>query len=308
MLAKLAVSRDNFGERVMKHILVIADPGEDEQPAFFKALQFAQKTRTSIHVAIVCYESLHHIMPIGAPDSEDIDLKNHILQHKEQWWQEFIHPHQSVCTITFKVVWEKYLHKWVRSYCETHTNDLIIKTGHRSERAFHMPSDWRLFREIHIPIYVISEEHFKPKPVVLACVDVLSKNPTKLELNQKVLTNAHWLAEQLQVALHACYAIKIPTLIRELEVIDIPAHIHKMEGLARQQAPSMLDSYGINLEKFHVCEGVPWGVLSNLGYTLKAECIVLGSMAHTGISGRLVGNTAEKVIHYTKTDLLVVNR
>jgi nucleotide-binding universal stress UspA family protein len=45
-----------------------------------------------------------------------------------------------------------------------------------------------------------------------------------------------------------------------------------------------------------------------LAYTLKAQCVVLGSMAHTGISDRLVGNTAEKVIHYTKTDLLVVSR
>jgi len=291
----------------MKDILVIADPGEDEQPAFFKALEFAQKNRGSIHVVIVCYESLHHILPIGAPDSEDIDLKNHILLHKEKWWQEFIHPHQSDCTITFEVVWEKYLHKWVRSHCETHPYDLIIKHGHRSESLFHMPSDWYLFREPHIPIYIISEEHFKPKPVVLACLDVLTHNQAKLALNQKILANAHWLAAQAQANLHACYAIKTPALIRELEVIDMSAHIHKMEDLARQQAPSILGSYGINLERFHISEGVPWGVLTNLAYTLKAQCVVLGSMTHTGISGRLVGSTAEKVIHYTKTDLLIVN-
>jgi len=292
----------------MKNILVIADQGEDEQPAFFKALEFAQQTRGSIHVAIVCYESLHHLLPIGAHDLENKNLKSHILQHKEKWWQEFIQPHQADITITYEVVWEKYLYKWVRSHCETHSYDLIIKHGHRSESAFHMPSDWHLFREPHIPIYVISEVHFKPNPLVLACVDVLTHNQAKLALNQKILADAQWLAEQTQSILHACYAIKTPRLIRELEVIDMPAHIHKMEDLARQQAPTMLDSYGINLEQFHIIEGVPWGVLTNLAYTLKAQCVVLGSMAHTGISGRLVGNTAEKVIHYTKTDLLEVNR
>jgi len=292
----------------MKHILVIADPGEDEQPAFFKALDFAKKSRGSIHVAIVCYESLHRLLPIGAHDLENNDLKSHILQSKEKWWREFVHLHQADITVTYEVAWEKHLHKWVRSHCETHPYDLIIKHGHRSESLFHMPSDWHLFRESHLPTYVISEEHFKPKPIVLACVDILTSNPPKLELNQKILTNSHWLAEQLQAELHVCYAIKIPTLIRELEVIDIPAHIHKLEGLARKQAPSMLDSYGINPEKFHICEGVPWGVLTNMAYTLKAQCVVLGSMAHTGISDRLIGNTAEKVIHYTKTDLLVVSQ
>jgi len=308
MLVKLTTYHDNLGYRKMKHILAIADPGEDEQPAFFKALEFAQQTRASIHVAIVCYESLHHLLPIGAHDLENNNLKSHVLQHKEKWWQEFIQLHQADITVTYEVVWEKYLHKWVRSHCETHPYDLIIKHGHRSESFFHMPADWHLFRENHTPIYVISEEHFKTKPVVLACVDVLTHNQVKLALNQKILANALWLAEQTQATLHACYVIKTPALVRELEVIDMSTHIHKMENLARQQVPTMLDSYGINLENFHISEGVPWGVLTNLAYTLKAQCVVLGSMAHTGISDRLVGNTAEKIIHYTKTDLLVVNR
>jgi len=308
MLVKLATYHDNLEYRKMKHILVISDPGEDEQPAFFKALEFAQKSRGAIHVAIVCYESLHHFLPIGAHDLENNNIKSHVLQNREKWWQEFIQLHQADITVTYEVVWEKYLHKWVRSHCETHPYDLIIKHGHRSESLFHMPSDWHLFRENHIPIYVINEEHFKPKPIVLACLDVLTHNQKKLALNQKILANALWLAEQTQATLHACYAIKTPALIRELEVIDMPAHIHKMEGLARQQVPTMLDSYGINLENFHISEGVPWGVLTNLAYALKAECVVLGSMAHAGISDRLVGSTAEKVIHYTKTDLLVVNQ
>lgn len=292
----------------MKNILVIADPGEGEQPAFFKALEFAQKNRGSIHVVIFCYESLHHILPLGKPDSEDNNLKSRILEHRQNWWQEFIHQHQTDSTITFEVVWEKYLHKWVRAHCEKHPYDLIVKTGHRSETLFHMPSDWHLFRECHTPIYVISEEHFKPKPVVLACVDVLTKNQPKLELNQRILENAHSLAEQVQATLHACYAIRISRIVRELELIDTTAHVHEMEDLARKQAPPMLERYGINMDNFHISEGVPWGVLTNFSYKLKAHCVVLGSMAHTGISDKLVGSTAEKVIHYTKTDLMVISR
>lgn len=293
----------------MKHILVIADLGEDEQPAFFKALEFTRKPRGSIHVAIVCYESLDHIRAHGTPyDPDNVNIKRRILQYKEKWWQDFIHQHQTDSAITHEVVWEKYLHKWITSHCEAHPYDLIIKTGHRSETAFHMPSDWHLFRESREPLYVIGEEHFKPKPVVLACLDVLTKNQPKLALNWKILANAHWLAEQTQATLHACYVIKISTLIRDLDFIDMPKYIHKTEDLVRQQAPPLLDKYGISLEKFHILQGTPWGALTNMAYKLKAQCVVLGSMAHTGISGRLIGNTAEKVIHYTKTDLLVVNR
>jgi len=167
VLVKLADTHDNFEYWKMKHILVIADPGEDEQPAFFKALEFTQQTQGAIHVAVVCYESLHHVLHIGAHDIENNNLKSHILQHKEKWWLEFIRLHQTNSTITFEVVWEKYLHKWARSHCEAHPYDLLIKHGHRSESLFHLPVDGHLFRENHIPVYVISEEHFKPKPVVL---------------------------------------------------------------------------------------------------------------------------------------------
>jgi len=74
-----------LGHRAMKHILVIADPGKGEQPAFSKAMEFAQKTRGSVHVVIICYESLHHVLLLGASDSENNNLKSRILQHKEKW-------------------------------------------------------------------------------------------------------------------------------------------------------------------------------------------------------------------------------
>jgi universal stress protein E len=76
---------------------------------------------------------------------------------------------------------------------------------------------------------------------------------------------------------------------------------------AREQAAALTKDYDIDDDHIHIREGVPWEVLTGLGDDLNVRCFVLGTMGRTGIAGKLIGNTAEKVIHHTKKDLLVIS-
>lgn len=291
----------------MKRILVIADQDEDKQLALLKAIELAQATGAAIHVAVLCYESLDFADIEGESTTDHYNPKAQIVQHKEQWWDSFVQQQQSDLEITHEVVWEKYLNKWVASHCAERPYDLIVKTGHRSESLFYTPSDWQLFRESTIPIYIVSPSGLKSQPIVLACVDALSKNKQKRELNKTILAASRKLADQTAATLHACYVIKIPTLVRDLELIDIAAHVRKVKALAVEEAAILLESYGVSPQHFHVEEGAPASVVATIANKTRAQCIVLGSMGRTGIAGKLIGNTAEKVIHYSKANLLVVN-
>ncbi len=69
----------------------------------------------------------------------------------------------------------------------------------------------------------------------------------------------------------------------------------------------LIENYAIPAECIHIEEGLPWGVIFNLTRKLRAQCLVVGSMGPKGIAGKLVGNTAEKIIRIANTDLLVVS-
>lgn len=294
----------------MKDILVIADPVNnsdgDEQTAYHKALELAVVSNANLHVAVFCYESVS----LSASDKDNsgaFSLESVLVEERELWWTDYIGKTQGDIQVSCEVIWEKYPHAWVIEHCKTRHYDLLVKTGHRSETAFYTPTDWQLFRKAPVPIYSVTQNHFKARKVVLAALDLMTLDEQKQRLNERLLEAAFQLSVQTASELHCCFAIKLPTLVRDLDLIDVPAHEHKIEKEARLKSQEWLDDYDINDADIHIEQGTPWRVVSSIAHRVKAHCVVIGSMGRTGVAGKLIGNTAEKVIQHAKTDLLVIN-
>lgn len=56
----------------------------------------------------------------------------------------------------------------------------------------------------------------------------------------------------------------------------------------------------------HILAGVPNKTISHIADEIKADLVIIGSMGRTGVKGLLNKNTAEKVLHHPRTDMLVV--
>jgi nucleotide-binding universal stress UspA family protein len=56
----------------------------------------------------------------------------------------------------------------------------------------------------------------------------------------------------------------------------------------------------------HVAQGAAWKVISSAARRLNADLIVMGSVGRRGVSGFLIGNTAERVLHTADSSLLVI--
>jgi universal stress protein E len=69
-----------------------------------------------------------------------------------------------------------------------------------------------------------------------------------------------------------------------------------------------LEKMGINhtAATLHVAQGVPHQVINSTARRLDAGLVVVGSVGRRGISGLLIGNTAEKVLHTSDRSVLVV--
>ena len=69
-----------------------------------------------------------------------------------------------------------------------------------------------------------------------------------------------------------------------------------------------LEALGIDhsTATLHVAQGVAHQVISSTARRINAGLIVMGSVGRSGISGLLIGNTAEKILHTSDRSLLVV--
>jgi universal stress protein E len=294
----------------MKDILVIADPvgkgKAEEQIAFFKALNLATLSNAGIHVVVFCYESMS-LSSAGGLEDDRFSLKASLVEDRELWWVDFIKDNQKSVSVSYEVIWEKYPHSWVVEHCRQRVYDLIVKTGHRSETPFYTPTDWQLFRKAPAPVYCVTATGYQAQKTVLVALDLMTASDEKQLLNRRLLETAFQLSVQTASQLHCCFAIRIPTLVRDMELIDVAAHTHKVENEARSKNEAWLDDYDIDKSFIHIEQGTPWRVVSSISAKIKAHCIVIGSAGRTGVAGQLIGNTAEKVIHNAKTDLLVIN-
>ena len=290
----------------MKKLLVIAEQQEGPQDALEKAVDLAKKTGAAIHVAVFCYEPMA-VLAVYQSDQDGVDLKVKLIRHKEEWWHQFILDNQYGVEISYEVIWEKNISEWIIKHSQMVHYDLILKTGHRSETTFHTPTDWQLFRDSSVPVYIVTKKRSKPKNNILVALDVLAKSAEKQRLNKKLIEHAFRLSIQAGVVLHCAYVIKIPTFLKDLELIDNENYIHKARNEVKTKLSALIQDYDLPSDCIHIKEGEPWGVLSTLAKKLHVQCVVVGSMGRKGLAGKLIGNTAEKIIHVVKTDLMVIS-
>lgn len=286
----------------MKKILVVADPVGKEQTALAKALELAKPTSANIHIVQFCYEPLN----FAEDDNEASEIKTMVVQRAEEEWELHLHSKEVNIDISSQVIWEKNMANWLTEHCQSQHYDLIVKSGNRTESFFHTPTDWQLFRESGVPVYCVSTAEHNTNKVILVALDVLSDNKKKLDLNQQLLEVASQLSVQTGAELRCCSGFELPQLVIDMNLIEVEERIASLTELVKEKARPLLEAYDIDPSKLLINEGEPWQFITQFGYQSDAQCIVIGSMGRKGILGKLIGNTAEKVIHHSKTDLLVV--
>lgn len=291
----------------MKNILVIADRDIDSTQALDKAINLVGENPAKIHVLAFCYASKAAMELLLEYTENGESMQSRIMQRYRDIWGERIAGCAAPVELSVEVVWEKYIHQWVREHCRRADYDAVIKTGHRSETPFYTPTDWHLFREIELPIYIGCPDPYPGRHSVMAAIDILSKNPVKQRLNQKVMRAARDLADMRGVELHCCYAVNIPPDLKDLELIDVRANIYRLEQRAREAAAPLLAEWGVPAERFHVEDGEPDHILFKYANKAMSFCIVMGTVGRSGVLANLMGNTCERLIHRMKTDMLVVS-
>lgn len=171
------------------------------------------------------------------------------------------------------------------------------------ERLFVGSTAKRLIRNCPSSVWIVKEEHAGLPKVVLAATDFS-------DVSRKAVAQGLRLAQQSGAAFH---------LLHVIDSADAPDDMIAMVpqgGSLRQEindeATKRLDEFVESFQTVstpvhrHLSWGTPWRELAGTAKNLAADLIVMGTVGHSGITGLLLGNTAEKVLDTCDCSILTV--
>ena len=279
-------------------LLVVIDPTTEVQIALVKALLIAKLGNCHIHAFLCVYEDFGK----RRDSASRRDMRHDIVAEAHEWLERELEP----CRIAgvpcdAHVVWnsrwvETVMHAVARIDC-----DLLIKSTFehgRAGRFFRKTSDFTLMRYCACPILFTSEAQEWRSDRIIACLDLESTDPQHMRLNHVVLRDARAFGEIVGMDLYVASAHGAPLVGDHLP-------IDSRETPATAEALGEL--YRLDPERVLLRQGSTVDSLAAICAEIDPSIVVLGTLARTGVSGKLIGNTAEKLLDRVAADILTVN-
>lgn len=187
-------------------------------------------------------------------------------------------------------------------------HDLLVVTTDGDSRD---PTVNHLLRKCPCPVWVIRPTRARTTRV-LAAVD---PDPAQADLNRTVLELAASMAEIQDGELHLVHAWQ---LYGE-EVMRHSAFMHTPEGeirtmlreeetIHRAAVDEMLAEGGLDDRpwRIHLHHGEPAEVVPDVTRRHRINLLVMGTVGRTGLSGLLIGNTAESILDQVRCSVIAV--
>jgi universal stress protein E len=289
----------------IENILVIADQQDKQQSALTHAKSLVDRYGSKLHIVAFNYEHFA-TSATNLSNEQQLDIQNKILLSGQTWLDTKIAKFSLQPKSTSEVVWEKNIVGWIKKHCASQTYDLIIKTGHRSEGLFYVPTDWHLIRNNIVPTLLVAEKKWRKKQSILVTLDLGTHFKSKQALNQKLIDAGVSFATSTNMPLHICYSLPISPVLKDLGIIDTKTAVKDAKTKYIPVIQDMLGDHNIPVENIHIKAGAASKVIPSIASKHAAGLVIIGSIGRKGLKAKLMGNTAESVLALLKTDILVI--
>jgi|TARA_B110000008_G_scaffold62230_1_gene62080 universal stress protein E len=295
----------------INHILVVLDNEHPEQHAFDRALALASSVNADITILGSCYEAY-----CEDSSSLEIETKNKIkdalMNNCQLWLDGFVDEAQKQgIEISTEVHWQKNLHNAVMESLNTKDFDLVIKgtKAHKGiiDRVF-THSDWNLLRHCPAPVLLVKSSKPWANNRILASIDATSHDEGHRLINENILDFAEHLSDHFSTDLHLVNSYPMVALaFAMVPEVTAPDDIQKyITEQHKDECERYAKKYNINDDHIHITEGDPDDVVEVMAKEIEADLIVIGTVAREGLSGVLLGNTAERIVDRVACDVLVI--
>ena len=290
----------------MRKLLVIADKNSGKQLAFYHAVEIAKATGAEIE-----FVSFVHSAGVDSSDMLTHDekrmVRNKYLDNGQTEMDKFLASADiSGIKLTTDVVWGKSFEQWVIARCHQKSFDMVFKSGIRKKSFLYTPSDWRLIRYCPEPVMIVGDSPWKKGGVILAALDLGPTKEKYLNLNLNILRLAITMGKATNCEVHAVYSMSISQVIYDLDILDPEDYERKMESKIDPMIIKMMEDAELDRSRLQLVAGKPAKDICRICNEMNADVVILGNKSHRSIRGRLLGNTAENILHKVSADVVVI--
>jgi nucleotide-binding universal stress UspA family protein len=310
-----------------KDILCVVEPGTIWKSAIQRAVTLAENNQANLNVIAVAPS---FIFGIGIPEDGlmSADLQAATINSYKQELVTIVEPYLERIKIEIKVLVGTHFLEIIREVLRN-KYDLVIKCPESPDwlNRFFAGDDMHLLRKCPCPIWMVKPETKEAYQRILAAVDVDDNYlPDELEtrqaMNNMVMEIAGALAVSEFAELHVVHAWEAigESAMRDGAFLSQPEqdindyveqirthHARRLDELMRETGAKLgPDAMDYLKPQLHLLKGSARKEIPALARRLQVDCIVMGTVARTGIRGFIMGNTAETILGQIDCSVLAI--
>jgi universal stress protein E len=286
--------------KLFKNILFATEPTVDQSAAVERAVTLAETNQSKLT-----------IIDVFPPIAED--YRADTTDYRKNALESLIAPCRKRLEIRLDVMMGTPYLEVVRAVLRN-DHDLVIKTAEDPDvlKRLFGSNDMHLLRKCPCPVWLMKPREKSNYNTIMAAVDFDPLSPTASEqaLNLEILELASSLALTDSASLHIvhaweAFAERTMTMRGGIPYESIAKHISQeytlhQKGLDRL-IETMRDKVGADVydrlsPHMHLPKGSAKTMIATSAAGLNADLVVMGTVARTGISGLIIGNTAEAIL------------
>ncbi|AFY19398.1 universal stress protein [Pseudomonas sp. UW4] len=268
----------------IRNTLVVVDSKQSKDLILNRAKMIASATRSHLHL-LACDKGQHHSSYLS-------DMHEGLAQEGY--------------SVSAQQAWHGSSHKTIIAAQRAEGCGLVIKQ-HLPDtplmKALLTPEDWKLLRYCPCPVLIVKTPRPWTGGTILAAIDAGSSDMEHRVLHSGIVSHGYDIAALAGGTLHMMSAHPYPMLSAADPVLQLKESI---QALYRDLCKTFQAEFDVSDERLHIEEGSADVLIPYVAHKLEAVLTVIGSVARTGLSGALIGNTAEMILDTLDSDVLVL--
>lgn len=294
----------------INHILVVLNKDDAEQSALDRAIWLANALNADLTLMTTTWDSYgDQSSKLG--DETKSSIRKALISRAQAWLDSFIaQPEFKGVDVSTEVHWQKHLHDAALESLRNKGADLVVKATHKHgliERLF-SHTDWNIMRHCPAPVLMVKTATPWKHNRILASIDSTSEEKGHHLLNDNILSYAEHLADHFETDLHIanCYPM-VAVAFAMVPEVSPPEGIQEYVTEQHEEATAQwAKKFNVHSDHVHIEEGDADQVIPDIASTIDADVVVVGTVGRDGMSGVLIGNTAESLVDKVACDILVI--
>lgn len=186
---------------------------------------------------------------------------------------------------------------------EAHSLDVDLVVQHVNARLPHelhnlSHDTWQLVKTCNKPLLLIKDNEWQAEPVILAAVDPMHRHHKPMGLDYDILRAAREVKQRLGGTINVVHAFA-----ESARPFTSTGSIRESHSQAMDK---LLKDFKVPAHAVRLIDEKPVDAIMQVRDALRADIVVLGALSRSRLAEAIIGNTADKLLNYIKSDLLII--